>query len=483
MDSLLDIAHLSKEEIQEVYLKHGDLGALAEYAIAKKQQSPLLRQELTLAELHEHLTKIAYASGSGSGETKRKILTGLLINCTPTEAKYLVKIVTGEMRIGSVQGLVELAAAEAFGRKPADVRQAMLVSDDIAQVVSLAKSDTLGSAMIKPLTPLSFMLSEVMFSASEIADYYHKPLVCEFKYDGVRLQLHKSGSEVKLFSRRLEDVTISFPEIADAAAGMDGDLILDGEAIAWMDGHPMHFQKLQRRLHRKSVTTELTKEIPVVFVPYDILYRNGQRLIDAQLHNRKRILYSLKHVHPIMQMEHKMVSTASEIEMEFERSKRVGHEGLVLKEPDSLYHPGKRGRYWAKLKRELETVDAIIVAAEYGHGKRAGTLSDYTFAVWDGSVLKTIGKAYSGLTDSEIAEMTSRLKDITIKDEGYRLVVRAEIVIEIAFDSVQKSDRHDSGYALRFPRIKQIRYDKRGTDADTIEKVRRIYDDQRLKSR
>jgi DNA ligase-1 len=186
----------------------------------------------------------------------------------------------------------------------------------------------------------------------------------------------------------------------------------------------------------------------------------------------------------MVQIRHTIVATASEIDSEFEKSRQLGHEGLLVKEPESLYHPGKRGKYWSKLKRELETIDAVIVAAEYGHGKRAGTLSDYTFAVREGGSLRTIGKAYSGLSDIEIAEMTSRLRKMLIKDEGYRIIVRPEIVIEIAFDSIQKSDRHDSGYALRFPRIKKIRDDKAtASDADTMDKLKRIYEGQRLKSR
>ena len=485
MDSLLSLASLSKQEIQQVYLQHGDLGSLAEYAAARKHQSPLLTHKLGIGEVCEQLVKIADATGPGSADAKRRILAGLLINCSPVEAKYLVKIATGEMRIGSVQGLVELAVARAFGRNPADVRKAILVSDDIAQIAVLAKSDSLSSVMAKPLTPLSFMLADVMFTPEEIAGYYHKPLVCEFKFDGVRLQLHRAGQEVRLFSRRLEDVTAAFPEIVEAARNAQGadDYILDGEAIAWSDGRPLHFQVLQRRLHRKSVDAELMGAVPVVLVPYDILYCKGEPLIGLPLWKRKQILSSVKHPPPVLSIEPVIVESSEEIEREFGRSRALGHEGLVLKDPDSLYHPGRRGRYWAKLKRELETIDAVIVAAEYGHGKRAGVLSDYTFAVWDEKSLRVIGKAYTGLTDDEISQMTARLRQIQTKDEGYRLTVRPEIVIEVAFDSIQKSSRHDGGYALRFPRIKRIRNDKAASDCDSMQKVQRIYDAQRLKSR
>ncbi|MFL6498828.1 MAG: ATP-dependent DNA ligase [Nitrososphaera sp.] len=487
MRSLSDIARLKPDEVQKIYLKHGDMGALAEYVISKKQQSPLMIQRLLLPDLYDQLRKIADAVGSGSAEAKRKILTGLLINSSPIEAKYLIKIASGEMRIGVVEGLVELAIAKAFDRDVQAIRQAMLLSGDIAQVALLAKKDALSTAIMKPLAPLSFMLADVMFSAEEIMHYYNKQLICEFKYDGIRVQLHKFGGKVKMFSRKLEDVAISFPEIVSAASLVPSEFILDGEVLAYLGGRPLHFQELQKRLRRKAVTDRLMVEVPVVYVPYDIMYFDGQSLIDKPLTERKKLLSEIRFKEPIIDLGYRVVSTAEEIGCAFKESRDAGHEGLVVKELESQYYPGKRGRHWIKLKHELDTIDAVIVIAEYGHGKRAGTLSDYTFAVLDehdGGSLKTIGKAYSGLTDAEITEMTDKLRSITVRDEGYRLVVRPEIVLEIAFDSIQKSDRHNSGFALRFPRIKYIRTDKTVRDIDTLGKLQSIYKRQTyLKSR
>ena len=487
MRSLSEIARLEPEEIQRIYLKHGDMGALAEHVVSKRQQSPLVAQQLLLPDVHDQLRKIADAVGSGAAEAKRKILTGLLINSSPLEAKYLIKIATGELRVGVVEGLVELAIAKAFERDVQAIRQAMLLSGDIAHVALLAKKDALSTAIMKPLFPLSFMLADVMFSAEEIERYYSKPVICEFKYDGIRVQLHKFGDEVKMFSRKLEDVAASFPEIVSAVSLLEADFILDGEVLAYRRGRPVHFQELQKRLRRKAVTDRLMAEIPVVYVPYDIMYFDGQPLIGRPLTERKRLLSQIRFGEPIIDLGYRIVSTAQQIACAFKESRDAGHEGLVIKELESQYHPGKRGRHWTKLKYELDTVDAVIVIAEYGHGKRAGTLSDYTFAVrdeHDSGSLKTIGKAYSGLTDAEIAKMTNKLRSITVKDEGYRLVVRPEIVLEVAFDSIQKSDRHNSGFALRFPRIKYIRTDKTVRDIDTLEKVQRIYERQsHLKSR
>ncbi len=490
MQSLSEIARLEPEEIQEIYLKHGDMGALAEHAVSKKQWSPLVPQrQLLLPDLHDQLRKIADASGPRSAEAKKKILTGLLINCSPLEARYLVKIATGELRVGAVEGLVELAVGKAFGHDAQSVRQAMLLSGDIAQVALLAKKDALATAIMKPLAPLSFMLADVMFSAEEIAQYYGgKQMICEFKYDGIRMQLHKFGGQARMFSRKLEDVTGSFPEIAGAAALLQHDFILDGEVLAYKNDRPLHFQELQKRLRRKAVTEQLKSEIPVIYAPYDVMYVDGQQVIDRPLIERKSLLSQIKFKVPIIDLGYRVVSSAQEIADAFVESRKLGHEGLVIKEPESQYHPGKRGRHWVKLKRELDTIDAVVVIAEYGHGKRAGMLSDYTFAVQDddddGGELKAIGKAYSGLADDEIAELTARLRSIAVKDEGYRLLVRPEIVLEVAFDSIQKSDRHDSGYALRFPRIKYIRADKTVSDIDTLDKVRRIYESQaHVKSR
>jgi DNA ligase 1 len=498
MQSLSEIAMLDANEIQQIYLTHGDMGALSEYAVSKKHMISLFQQQqLTLSFVYNQLKKIADTVGPGAGKNKTKILTGLLINILPLEAKYLIKIINGEMRIGLVEGLVEIAIAKAFNQNIQVIREAMLVVGDIAQVSILAKRNSLDKAIIKPLTPLSFMLADVMFTAEEIIKYYQEPLICEYKYDGIRVQMHKFGQEIRMFSRKLADITNAFPELADSAlaaaatittsspSSSNIDFILDGEILAFRNNKPLHFQELQKRLRKKTVTEQIMAEIPVIYTIYDIMYFNGENIIKKTLKERKEILSSIVFKQPIINSSYKIVSSEQEIISVFDKSRDIGHEGLVLKEPYSQYHPGKRGRYWVKLKKELDTIDAVIIMAEYGHGKRAGTLSDYTFAVRDennnnnnNNNLRTIGKAYSGLTDEEIDEMTSKLKLLMVKDDGYKITVKPEIVLEIAFDSIQKSDRHDSGFALRFPRIKNIRDDKTVADIDTLEKVKQIYERQ-----
>jgi len=489
---LSEIATLDSNQIQKIYLEHGDMGALSEYAVSIKNVISLFQQQpLTLLSAYGRLKDIADTIGSGSGKDKRNILKGLLIDSLPHEAKYLIKIISGEMRIGLTEGLVEIAISKVFRRDLKDVRDSMLVSGDISKVVLLAKRNLLHTTLLKPLTPISYMLADVMFTAEEIINYYQKPLICEFKYDGIRAQMHRSGKQIRLFSRNLSDVTNAFPELANAAMNVkhslslsDIDFILDGEVMAFQNGKPLHFQELQKRIHKKNLTKQTMTETPIVYVVFDIMYFNGESLIKKSIKERKEILSSISFGEPIINSTYKIVNSEEEIIAMFEKSRYIGHEGLVLKDPESHYHPGKRGRYWLKLKKELDTIDAVIVIAEYGHGKRAGVLSDYTFAVKDDdnnnsvSKLRTIGKAYSGLTDDEIHQMTKKLKSIIIKDEGIRIIVEPEIVLEVAFDSIQKSNRHDSGFALRFPRIKNIREDKSVSDIDSLQKVRKIYEKQ-----
>jgi len=509
MESLSEIAMLDIKDIQNIHLKHGDIGAMAEYAVSKKHIISLFNQQerISLSYVYHQFKKIANISGSGSNKNKKNILKGLLIACSPLESKYLIKIITGEMRIGSVEGLVEIALSRAFDRELQYIREAMLISGDVSQVAVLAKKNILHNAIMRPFVPVSFMLADVMFSAEEIINYYNKPLICEYKYDGIRLQMHKFDNKVQLFSRNLVDITYAFPELVKAAIEStirtpdtttihnQVDFILDGELIALKNDRPLHFQELQKRLRRKNVTDDITTEIPIYYIVYDIMYFKDNQVLKKSLLDRKNILSTISFKKPIINSSYKILDSIEQIIAIFNESKDIGHEGLVVKDPLSQYHPGKRGRYWMKLKKELDTIDAVIVIAEYGHGKRAGVLSDYTFAVIDdddyknlnnnnnnnyleNSRLKTIGKAYSGLTDKEIDEMTERLREIIIEDNGNRILVKPEIVLEVAFDTIQKSDRHNSGFALRFPRIKNIRTDKSLKDIDTLEKVRQIYKNQ-----
>jgi DNA ligase 1 len=488
-----EMTNSKSSDLSRHYLRHGDLGSVAEQLVmdsstmntGMSQQSlnTLFQSSLTLMSVRKGFASLARAIGPNSISLKKRILSGMFSSVRmPNEAKYIVKILSGEMRIGLVEGLVEESVAKFSGKTLAEVRSANLILSDTGAIAVLAKHDRLHEAKLVPLHPTNFMLADSAPSAELVFKKFRKgALVSEFKYDGIRAQLHVCDSSVRIFSRNLEDVTRFFPEIEQAARAIAGkSMILDGEILAFAHGRPLSFQLLQRRL-RKLKRSE--NDVPVTFLGFDLLYFNSQSLLNDSLESRMKRLRTLAPAEgsAIGFSQQRFVSSAEEISTMFIESKELGFEGLVVKDLASPYSPGRRGSAWVKLKKELDTLDVVIVATEFGHGKRAGVLSDYTFAVSDGSDLKVIGKAYSGLTDLEIVEMTALLKSITLQDQGYRRTVRPQVVLEVAFDAIQKSDRHDSGYALRFPRIKRIRTDKSVFQIDSIDRVKEIYEAQKVK--
>lgn len=474
-EALKEITGVGEEELKATYIKYGDLGSAAEELLKVKKVTTLIHNPLTLQGVYRALDAAASRKGEGAAEVRQRILEGLLASCSPLEAKYLVKVLCGEMRIGLNEGLLEEAIASAYGRSLKLVREAGLIVADIGESALVALDGAFDSINLRIFHPTNFMLAEEMPSPQDVADYFRCDLYAEYKYDGVRAQIHTDGGEVRIFSRRLEDVTGSFPELSKPFAGKE--VILDGEIVPYRGG-PLPFKTLQRRLHRKTITRDLLEEAPAVYFAFDILYYDGETCIRKPLRERREILEQLNLQPPLYYANQVKVRLECEVREAFESSLKLGYEGLVVKHPDSDYTPGKRGKKWVKLKKELATLDVVVVAAEYGHGKRAGVLSDYTFAVRSEDGLKVIGKAYSGLTDKEIAEMTELLSSLTVKDLGHIKIVEPKIVLEVAFNNIQKSSRHNSGYALRFPRIKRIRWDKSAEEVDTIDRVREIYEYQ-----
>jgi DNA ligase-1 len=481
LDVLREVTGVTREGVSRIYLRHGDLGEVAEEVLVEKREQPLFNEPLKLADLEEAFGKLRSLKGKGSASARRGVVKSLLLRASPLEGKYVVKVMTGEMRTGLVSGLLEEAIAAAFGLSKAESARAHMILGDIGVLAREAAQGDVRGVKIQPFRPVNFMLAEPLATAGEIAGHFGKPVYAEYKYDGVRAQAHRFRGALRVYSRRLEDITSSFPEVVEALERAKGEFVLDGEIVPFADGRPLPFQLLQRRLRRMERFEEAAKKAPVIYFAFDLLFRDGKETLDLPLSERRELLRRLVEGTPVLLAESTNVASEEEIQTAFRRSRTLGYEGLVVKDPDSVYAMGKRGSGWVKLKEELDTLDVVIVAAEFGHGKRAGVISDYTFAVRDGDSLKTIGKAYSGLTDAEIEEMTRRLKEITVRDFGYRRQVKPEIVVEVAFDSVQKSDRHDGGYALRFPRIKRIRTDKSLADIDTLERVESIFSGQKLR--
>ncbi|MBL9210594.1 MAG: ATP-dependent DNA ligase [Opitutaceae bacterium] len=480
--AVLDVAQMTEADYRSAYHRFADAGDAAAALLAARTPSPAppaddTRAPPTLAEVAAWFEALAAARGPLA---KLERLRAQLSTLSPREAKYVVKIITGDLRIGLKEGLVEEAIAAAAGQPVEAVREANMLSGDIAAVARAARDGTLASIQLRLFHPLQFMLASPEPTADALLARLPPPVWLEEKYDGIRCQVHKQGDRVELYSRDLKRITAQFPDLVRAVQSLAGDFIADAELLAWRDDRALPFAELQKRLGRKGDDFFLGAEIPVSLTCYDLLWRDGRSLLKTPLRERRAALAALLAPatrHSTLRLA--PVRTAAdvvEIEAAFLAARRRGNEGLIAKDPQSLYTPGRRGLAWVKLKKAYATLDVVVVAAEYGHGKRRDVLSDYTFSIRDpdhGRLL-TVGKAYSGLTDVEIARLTEHFLANTLEQRGRQRIVVPDTILEIAFDSIQASSRHESGFALRFPRIARIRTDKTVADIDTLETCRRL---------
>jgi DNA ligase-1 len=458
-------------ELDQIFRKHSDLGDWAGEALEGRTRA----EPVMLAEVDETLESIRTARGAAKAAPLEKLLARL----DPEAARFFVKIVSGELRIGLSEGLVEAAIAEAFEVPITQVKRVHLITGDIGETAVRCKHRQLDTTSVALFQPVRFMLASPVETPAEAFQRMGAGSVwTEEKYDGVRCQLHRQGERVQLFSRDLKETTAAFPELAESAPAIGHDVLFDGEVLAHRDGRVLRFFELQRRLGRKQVADDLRAEVPVALVVFDMLWLDGRSLLDEPLETRRRLLEALHIAHPFLLARVEEAIDPDHLDRIFTETRARGHEGLMVKDPLSPYTPGRRGLAWLKLKRPLATLDVVVTAVEWGHGKRKGVLSDYTFAVNDTRAgrLVNVGKAYTGLTDAEIATMTERFLAMTIEDHGHVRLVRPEVVLEIAFDSIQHSGRHMSGYALRFPRIVRIRDDKPVEEIDTLERVAELYE-------
>ena len=489
-EACMSVSGASSAELGEIARKHGDLGSgIYEVLLAHGKTGA----GLTIALAEE--TALTLAESSSRAE-KLAALTRALSACTPLEARYLVRAILGEMRVGAKEGILEDAIAKAFGRTLTDVRAAHGLVADVGELARLAQSDRLKEARVVVGRPIGFMLATPIESArgADLAI----PHVIEDKIDGIRAQAHVSNAGVRLFARGKRSVTAAFPEIVraledGARSGMLEDAILDGEIVViGENGRPRPFSAIQPRLKKIEPGPELIRDHPVSYLVYDILYEGVETLLSLPFGERRARLerwienargpIALNESRPLLVPDGDGDSkerAQAVLDLEFAAARERGNEGLVLKRLDAPYAAGVRGFSWLKVKKALATLDVVVVAAERGQGKRAGVYSDYTFSVRAGSELATIGKAYSGLTDVEIATLTARLTELALEPEKRgRIPVRPEIVLEVGFDGLQRSQRHTSGFALRFPRIMRIRDDKTAEDIDTIDAVQALWDAQ-----
>jgi DNA ligase-1 len=459
----------------ERYVAHGDTGDLAGEVLADRPPS-----HMTLVEVERLCRTLAAARGTNA---RRESMRETLARLGGLEARYLVKLLGGELRIGLKEAQVEEALAKAFGRPLAAIRRANLLRGDIGEVALSARHDTLAGATLALFHPIGFMLAQPLATAAEVAAALPAPFAVEDKYDGIRAQAHIGADRVVLFSRTLDAIGHGYPEVVAALATLPAGLVLDGELLAYDPGLPgraLPFKALQQRLGRKRPSAELLAAVPVAFVAYDLLAADGVLVVDESYEARRRRLEALPWPGGVSRLAPtRLAMTGDDVEAAFLAARAAGNEGIVAKDRSAPYAPGRRGGAWIKLKRPLATLDVVVVAVERGHGRRHAVLSDYTFAVRasdDDPSLLTVGKAYNGLTDAEIAALTSRFESLTIERAGGYHRVRPEVVLEVTFDIVQASSRHASGYALRFPRIVRVRDDKSPAEVDTLARVRELAD-------
>jgi DNA ligase-1 len=477
-DALLEISGLDATALGEAYVTHGDLGDLTGTLFADRATAA--PSGLTLQQADAFFAGLAGAAGP---KQRRALVLATLQRSGALEARYLVKLLGGELRIGLKEAQVEDAIAAAFDRPLAAVRRAGLLRGDVGEVAVLAKHDALATATLSLFHPIGFMLAQPLATPAALVAALPTPFAVEDKYDGIRAQAHVGPDRTALISRTLDDVTVSYPEVAAALRALPPGLVLDGEIVA-LETDPVEriasFRTLQQRLGRKRPNADLIARVPVAYVVFDLLAADGALVIDEPYRDRRRRLATLPLPEPTIRIAPtNLASAADAVEVAFAAARAAGNEGLVAKDPGAPYTPGRRGKTWIKLKRPLATLDVVVTAVERGHGRRHEVLSDYTFAVRAGDddpTLLDVGKAYNGLTDAEIAAFTARFESLTIERHGGWHRVRPEVVLEVTFDVVQPSTRHPAGYALRFPRIVRIRDDKPVAEIDTLARVRELAD-------
>src|SRR5829696_5572066 len=473
--ALSEATGFSSEDLYPRYVRLGDPGELAAEIIREAKRS--FQPTVTLAETESLITRLSETRGI---KNKTALLAAVLHKASPLEAKYLVKLLAGDLRIGLREGLVEDAIARIFGQSLADVSYANMLLGDIGETATRARVGDLRNVSMRLFHPIKFMLATPAADLTDVARTMPEEFLIEDKFDGIRAQAHVENGRVAIYSRTMDEITHRFPELIEPLRMLPTDVIIDGEIVPATDDAILPFSELQKRLGRKNVGSQLLKAVPVVLVAYDLLYAGGKVLIDQPLSERRHLLDQLVPDRgPLRMSRGKLLGDAALLDDEFDQARARGNEGLMIKSPSSAYKPGRRGRDWLKLKRAIAILDVAVTAVEVGHGKRRNLLSDYTFAVRrsaDDGELLNIGKAYSGLTDRELTELTEWFKSHTVQEFGHGRVrlVEPTVVIEVTFDRVQPSRRHKSGFALRFPRILRLRPDKSTDDIDTLETVRRL---------
>lgn len=491
MRSIALAVGVSVNDVNNLFKVKGDLGDVAHDLIKVKKQRTLFSSKLSVSKVFENIRKLSSLEGAGSIDRKVKLVAELLTSATPLEARYIVKTVVEQMRVGVASGIVRDAIASAFDSDVKDVEKAYNVLVDYAKVASLAKKGKLSSVKLGIGNPVKVMLAIIAKDVPDAFSSVGSPALFQYKYDGFRMEIHRKGSSIKLFTRRMDDVTKQFPDVVDIVLkNIKGDnYIIDCEAVGLgSKGEYLPFQSISQRIKRKHGIDFIAKKFPVELNVFDVLAYNGKNLMDVELLNRHKLLKKLikEKKGKILIAKSLITSNVSKANKFYKKAIADGFEGLIVKNLNSLYKPGRYVGGWVKLKEILEPLDLVIVGAEYGHGKRSGSLSSFILACKKGNKFLECGKLGTGFKEKgsgvTFFQMTKMLKPLIVSEKESVVSVKPKIVIEVGYEEIQKSSKYSSGYALRFPRLLRLRIDeKKSSDINSLKDLERIYKIQKGK--
>ena len=483
MKAVGDAVGVSTAVVEDAIRDEGDIGAAAEKLYAKKTQMTFFSQPLTVNFVFNQLRKLATISGNRSTAKKISNILELLSSASALEAKYICRTILEELRIGVGEGIIRDAISQAFGVDKAVAERAHMLTNDLGLVAKVAKTegeDGLKLLSLVPGRPVKPMLAQLS-DGIEISINEMGCALCETKYDGFRMQVHKNGDEITLFTRRLENVTLAMPEAVDLIreAFPDEDFIAEGEIIATRDGKPLPFQNILQRVRRKYNIEEAMEQVPIKIYLYDLLYFK-EPTIDEPIIRRREILEEIVDcsnpdisLSALVKVGPDNIDDAVDL---FNKSIEGGHEGIMIKNCSEPYIPGIRGKKMLKLKAEPETLDAVVVGGTKGIGKRGNFIGSYLLALRDeNDELQTIAYVGTGLSDDDLENLTAKMEELKISEKGTKITVHPKIVFEIAYSEIVKSPEYSAGYSLRFPVVKRIRNDKGLADIDTIERLESMF--------
>mgnify|MGYP001595123396 CR=1 FL=1 len=492
LKAISTVIGISSEEVENLWKKKGDLGIVIEDLVKTKKQTTLLSKKLSTEKVFNNIRKLAELEGEGTVNKKVQLVAELLSNASPKEAKFIVRTVLEDLRVGVKEGIIRDAISKAFEKDVKEIEDAFNLTVDYGEVAKLAKENKLKNIDIKVGRPAKLMLSVLVTNVEEGFEALGETIQAEFKLDGFRIQAHKdSKGTIKLFTRRMEEVTKQFPDVVEfVKKNVRGEkFIIDCEAVG-IDGKTgkyLPFQSISQRIRRKYDIEEIAKKFPVELNIFDILYLDGKNLMNSSLLERRKILEKIvKEKKGEVVLTKKLISKdLKEIRSFFRESLNAGNEGLMLKNVNSFYVPGRYVNGWCKLKNVLEPLDLVIIGSTYGEGKRAGELSSYIVACKNKDKFLECGMVSTGIKEKEgdltYKMMTKMLKPLIIREEGRNVFVKPKIIIEVAYEEIQKSPTYSSGYALRFPRVIKIRDDKPVSEINSINDLEKIYKCQRGK--